>query len=118
MRNFSYKTILVFALVMMAPIIARADITEYDPTKEYTLTEQQQIISTLENDNRLLDAEIDKCERKKKGWLAATIIGATGVVATGVAAGVQGKKLSDQKTELNQKQNELNRLETEKNNLK
>ena len=102
----------------MVMTCARGDILEYNPTKEYTFAEEQQIISTLENDNRLLDAEIDKCERKKKGWIAATVIGATGIVATGVSAAVQGKKLSNQNQDLNDKQNEIQKLKSEKDNLK
>ena len=56
-------------------------------------------IATLENDIRILDEEIAKCKKQKKGWIAATVIGAAGVVATGTAAAVQGVKLSDKKGE-------------------
>lgn len=76
-----------------------------------------QMISTLENDITILDAEIRKCEKSKKGWIAATVIGSAGVVATGVAAGVQGAKLSKKKDELKDintdianKQKELNSI--------
>ena len=54
-------------------------------------------IATLENDIRILDEEIAKCKKQKKGWIAATVIGAAGTVATGVAAGVQGAKLKEAK---------------------
>ena len=56
-------------------------------------------IATLENDIRILDEEIAKCKKQKKGWIAATVVGAAGVVATGTAAAVQGVKLSDKKGE-------------------
>jgi len=56
-------------------------------------------IATLENDIRILDAEIEKCQKQKKGWIAATVIGAAGVVATGTAAAVQGVKISEKKGE-------------------
>ena len=54
-------------------------------------------ISALENDIELLNAEIAKCEKQKKGWIAATVIGSAGVVSTGIAAGVQGAQIKDQK---------------------
>ena len=53
--------------------------------------------SALENDIAILDEEIAKCEKQKKGWIAATVIGSAGVVSTGIAAGVQGVKIKDQK---------------------
>ncbi len=68
--------------------------------EELTL-EDARTIQTLENDLRILDAEIKKCESSKKGWTAATVIGSAGVVATGVAAIVQGVQISNKKDELN-----------------
>ena len=60
-----------------------------------------------------------KCEKQKKGWIAATVIGSAGVVATGVAAGVQGvqiKEKKDELTELNAKKKELNAQKRELDN--
>ncbi len=62
--------------------------------------DEARVIAILEKDIRLLDAEIKKCENSKKGWTAATVIGSAGVVATGVAAIVQGVQISDKKAEL------------------
>ncbi len=62
--------------------------------------EKIKMIATLENDLTILDSEILKCEKSKKGWIAATVIGSAGVVATGVAAGVQGAQIADKKQEL------------------
>ena len=59
-----------------------------------------------ENDIRILDEEIEKCKKQKKGWIAATVIGAAGTVATGVAAGVQGAKLKEAKETKEFKQGE------------
>lgn len=64
-------------------------------------------IETLENDIRILDEEIAKCKKQKKGWIAATVIGAAGVVATGTAAAVQGAKLGQMKDDVNLKKQEL-----------
>ena len=62
--------------------------------------EKIKIIATLENDLTILDSEILKCEKSKKGWIAATVVGSAGVVATGIAAGVQGAQIADKKQEL------------------
>ena len=67
---------------------------------EIECMEKLQTISTLEKDIAILDTEIAKCEKSKKGWIAATVIGSAGVVATGVAAGVQGAKISKKKHDL------------------
>lgn len=75
--------------------------------------EDERTKATLRNDLRLLDIEIEKCEKQKRGWTAATVIGAVGVVSTGVAAGVQGSKLKEQKQEINSKQQELSSLRSE-----
>jgi len=73
--------------------------------------EDEKTIATLKNDIRLLDVEIEKCEKQKKGWTVATVIGGVGVVSTGIAAGVQGAKLKEQKQQINLKQQELSDLE-------
>ena len=75
-------------------------------------------IATLENDIRILDEEIAKCKKQKKGWIAATVIGAAGVVATGTAAAVQGVKIGDKKGELESKKLELKAKNDELNELK
>lgn len=69
------------------------------------------VIATLENDIKILDEEIAKCEKQKKGWIAATVIGSVGVASTGIAAAVQGAKISEKKDTLNTKKNELKRLQ-------
>ena len=69
--------------------------------------DESEAIAILENDIRILDEEIAKCKKQKKGWIAATVIGAAGVVATGTAAGIQGAKISDKKADLKEKQDEL-----------
>ena len=75
-------------------------------------------IETLENDIRILDEEIAKCQKQKKGWIAATVIGAAGTVATGVAAGVQGVKLKEVKGERDKKSNDLGDATEELKELK
>ena len=75
-------------------------------------------IATLQEDIRILDEEIAKCKKQKKGWIAATVIGAAGVVATGTAAAVQGVKIGDKKSELESKKLELKAKNDELNELK
>ncbi len=75
--------------------------TEYEE-----ITQEEAIaIATLENDILLLDNELKKCEKKKKGWIAATVIGSVGVVSTGTAAAIQGAKIHDQNEQIKSKEN-------------
>ena len=80
--------------------------------------EDARAIATLENDIRILDTEIKKCENSKKGWTAATVIGSAGVVATGVAAIVQGVQISNKKEELKKTKAETKSLKEENEKLK
>lgn len=75
--------------------------------------EDSEAIATLENDIRILDEEIAKCKKQKKGWIAATVIGAAGTVATGVAAGVQGVKLKEKKEDYETTKNEWDSVKKE-----
>ena len=86
--------------------------------RELSYGEKIGIVSTLEDDILILESEIKKCEKSKKGWIAATVIGSAGVVATGVAAGVQGAKIADKKEELNQHNEEKKKKEAELRELK
>mgnify|MGYP003296877416 CR=1 FL=1 len=64
--------------------------------------EKIQTIATLEDDIITLKSELAQCQKSKKGWIAATVVGSAGVVATGVAAGVQGAQIADKKDQLEQ----------------
>ena len=93
------------------PVMSGATISDEDK-------QRMQTISVLENDIRILDSEIAKCQKSKKGWIAATVIGSAGVVATGVAAGVRGalivkkkEQLSTHNADIEQKQQELEKLQ-------
>ena len=81
-------------------------------TMDATIPMKLETISTLENDILILDTEIAKCEKSKKGWVAATVIGSAGVVATGVAAGVQGAKIKDKKAAKEQGNSDIKNLNT------
>ena len=82
------------------------------------ISPQDQIaIETLEKDIQILDEEIAKCEKKKKGWIAATVIGSAGVLSTGIAAAVQGAKISEKKSDLSAKEKQLKDLQYESKSL-
>lgn len=72
-----------------------------------------EVIKTLRNDIATLDAEIEKCNRKRKGWVATTVVGGVGVVGTGIAALVQNKKLKEKKAEINTLNSEIQSTNTE-----
>ena len=63
---------------------------------------EMEVVQTLRHDIQLLDEEINKCERKRKGWVAATVVGGVGVVGTGIGAIVQHNKIQEKKSELKQ----------------
>lgn len=79
--------------------------------------EEEKAIAELEAEIRAIDEEINKCEKQKKGWIAATVIGGAGVLSTGVAATVQGVKIKEQKEVLDVKNKELESLNKEKDAL-
>lgn len=83
----------------------------------YEEFDDEAAIATLENDIRILDEEIAKCQKQKKGWIAATVIGSAGVVATGVAAGVQGVQIKEKKDTLSEKTKELKDLKDQNKEL-
>ena len=74
------------------------DVTAVIPGSE-GMTEME-VIATLKHDIDLLDEELRQCERKRKGWVAATVVGGVGVVGPGIAALVQNSKIQDKKAEL------------------
>ena len=91
------------ALSYAAPKNRHFESNELDVTAVIPGTEgmsEMEVIATLKNDIDLLDEELRQCERKRKGWVAATVVGGVGVVGTGIAALVQNKQIQDKKSEL------------------
>ena len=114
MKKYIIPVFCVFAFLCDAQAAVKV---KNDTANRYVETKGDSIdadeaadIETLENDIRILDEEIAKCQKQKKGWIAATVIGAAGVVATGTAAAVQGAKLKEQKDEYNTKKSEYDSL--------
>ena len=113
----------VFGLFFGFLFAANADVVIKNDTAERYAQQQEEYnnismedartIQILENDIRILDAEIKKCEKSKKGWIAGTVIGSAGVAATGIAAIVQGVQISNKKKELKEVKEETKQLEKE-----
>ena len=64
------------------------------------IREKEEIVRTLRDEIAQIESETLRCEKSKKGWIAATVIGGTGVVATGTAAIVQGVKLKEKQNQI------------------
>ncbi len=107
-----------FGLISALVVGTNASAKVVDVNRQYATSQMEEMtiedarnIQILENDIRILDAEIKKCESSKKGWIAGTVIGSAGVLATGIAAIVQGVQISDTKKatkEARDKTTELN----------
>lgn len=69
--------------------------------------DEMTVVQTLRQDIQLLDEEIMKCERKRKGWVAATVVGGVGALSTGIAALVQHDNIQDKKSELQRIQSDI-----------
>lgn len=112
--NYFFVSLAVFGVVFGANAainnISQNNAAQYEAAYNTMTAEDMNNIAILENDIRLLDDEISKCEKKKKGWIAATVIGSAGVLSTGVAAIVQGVKIGEKKDTLRDKQQELNEI--------
>ncbi len=121
------KYVLIFACVFVSVFNADAAVKINNNTQNKFIVQsgesiedfdEDAAIATLENDIAILDEEIAKCKKQKKGWIAATVIGAAGVVSTGVAAGVQGVKIKDQKDEIKTQKETIKDLNKQKDALK
>jgi hypothetical protein len=67
-----------------------------------------EIIATLRDDIATIDNDIALCEKQRKAWIAATIVGGIGVIGTGVVAIKQANTLSDKKAEFNELKTQVN----------
>ena len=75
---------------------------DVDVTNEIQYKEQ--LVRELKEEIAQIDSEMIRCEKAKKGWVAATVVGGVGVAATGTAAIVQGIKINQQKKEKTEEQ--------------
>ena len=72
---------------------------------------KDEVIATLKKDIKAIDEQMAQCQKQKKGWTAATVIGGVGIVGTGIGALVQNNQIQNKKSELKSAQDELRSLE-------
>lgn len=84
---------ILFGLSIMCIFNAYADDAELVEQVRY----KEEVLQTLKNEIQQIDSEMTRCEKTKKGWVAATVIGGVGVAATGTAAIVQAVKINEKK---------------------
>ncbi len=65
---------------------------------------------TLKSDIAQIDSEKARCEKTKRSWTIATVVGGVGVVGTGVGVIVQNNKLQKQKEDLETQQKEIDTI--------
>ena len=114
---FSVLLSCLFVNIAIASVSDTVNVSNIVASVGATDSDKLQTIAILENDLTILDSEIMKCEKSKKGWIAATVVGSAGVVATGVAAGVQGAKIAEKKKELLEHNAEINKRKDELQSL-
>ena len=114
---FSVLLSCLFVNIAIASVSDAVNVGNIVASVGSTDSDKLQTIAILENDLTILDSEIMKCEKSKKGWIAATVVGSAGVVATGVAAGVQGAKIAEKKKELLEHNAEINKRKDELQSL-
>jgi hypothetical protein len=114
---FSVLLSCLFVNIAIASVSDAVNVGNIVASVGATDSDKLQTIAILENDLTILDSEILKCEKSKKGWIAATVVGSAGVVATGVAAGVQGAKIAEKKKELLEHNAEINKRKDELQSL-
>ena len=110
LKNTSIKVL--FLAIPMMLLGNNAFCADEDLAQE--IRQKEEILNTLKNEIAQIDSEMIRCEKTKKGWVAATVVGGVGVVSTGVAAGVQGAKIHDQKQDINRQNQRLNELNSQK----
>jgi hypothetical protein len=70
---------LSFFLVFIFPAFSNTELSGQIQYKE-------QLVRELKEEIQQIDSEMARCQKVKKGWVAATVVGGVGVVATGAAA--------------------------------
>ena len=87
--------------------------TSAQPTPESEYSEKVKIRDQLKEQQQQIQSEKLRCEKQKKNWTIATVVGGVGVVGTGIGAIVQHNKIQDQKktkSELQKNINDANRI--------
>ena len=67
---------------------------------------KEEMVAELKEEIAKIDSEMQRCKKAKDGWVAATVIGGAGVVATGTAAIVQSVQIKKKEAAEVKKQEE------------
>jgi len=110
--------VLAFMYNASAAIKVKGDVQPKSADENAEYIDEDAAIATLEEEIRILDEKINQCKKQKKGWIAATVVGSAGVVATGVTAGVQALQIKDKKQTLDDKKQELKDITAKTDALK
>ena len=98
------RFLVVFLSCLLMPGVFSAVADDVDLGSE--IIYKYKLIEELKKEISQIDSENIRCEKMKNGWIAATVVGGVGVVATGTAAIIQGAKLKDKpKKEVAKKEN-------------
>ena len=131
-RNLFYKTFSIILIVsIVLPQIAGAvtidnrgtlgeiagGVYSYEIPGTEGMSEME-VISTLKRDIQILEEEIATCNRKRKGWTAATVVGGVGVVGTGIAALVQNSNRKEKKAEIEKVNTQIGNTEQQISSMK
>lgn len=109
------RFLVVFLSCLLMPGVFSAVADDVDLGAE--IIYKYKLIEELKKEIAQIDSENARCQKMKNGWIAATVVGGVGVVATGTAAIIQGTKLKDKpKKEVAKKENksETESLDTDK----
>jgi hypothetical protein len=74
---------------------------ETEQVKLQELADKQALRDQLLLEISQIESEQDRCEKQKRNWTTATVIGGIGTVAGGVGAILQGKDIKEKKEDLN-----------------
>ena len=80
---------------LMCPIFMGVGQCAEDLSQE--IIYKTKLVEELKKEISQIDSEYARCQKAKKGWIAATVAGGVGVVATGTAALIQNKRIQDKK---------------------
>ena len=88
------RTAFLFLMMILCPCAFCATESLEDQVKY-----KQELVKELKEEIAQIDSEMLRCQSSKKKWIAATVVGGVGVVATGAAAIVQSVNANKKKEE-------------------
>ena len=99
-KSFFWCLTRLFGCVGVVSCCAYAYGESVDLTQQQ-INEKQELVRELKDEIQQIDSEMARCQKAKKGWTGATVVGGVGVAATGgaaIAQVVKAKKDEKQKS--------------------